>query len=172
MGSFPPRLLLSLANPWSLTSRSLSPFDTSTPAELNDPAWRRLEIPAGNGIGRVRDIAKLYGALATGGERVGIDDATYDELTARPGTPPAGRTDAVLKTETSYSLGYCKPFDGFAFGSDAAFGAPGAGGSFAFADPDRNLGFAYAPNRMGTHLWDDPRESVLRNAVLDCIDAP
>lgn len=171
MGSFPPRLLLSLMNPRSLSARSLSPFDMSTPAELNDPAWRTLEIPAGNGIGRVRDIAKLYGELATGGERIGIDGATYDELTAQPETRGAGQTDVVLKTETNYALGYWKPFDGFTFGSPSAFGAPGAGGSFAFADPDRRLGFAYAPNRMGTHIWDDPRESALRDAVLDCLDA-
>lgn len=170
VGSFPPRMLLSLANPRSLSSRALSPFDMSTPAALNDPAWRTLEIPAGNGIGRVRDLAKLYGELATGGEMIGLDEATYDELTTEPETPPGGQMDMVLKTETAYSLGYWKPFDGFSFGSPTAFGAPGAGGSFAFADPVRDLGFAYAPNRMGTHIWDDPRESALRDAVLSCLD--
>lgn len=171
VGSFPPRLLLSLANPLSLSARALSPFDMSTPAELNDPRWRTVEIPAGNGVGRVRDIAKLYGELAAGGERIGLDAATSEELASTPTPPTGGPVDAVLKTETSYSLGYWKPFDGFSFGSKSAFGAPGAGGSFAFADPERNLGFAYAPNRMGANLWDDPRESALREALLSCLDA-
>lgn len=170
VGSFPPRLVLSLANPRSLSTRALSPFDMSTPAELNDPAWRTLEIPAGNGIGQVRDIAKLYGDLATGGETIGLDETTYEELTSKPAPPTGGPIDVVLKTETAYSVGFWKPFDGFSFGSPAAFGAPGAGGSFAFGDPDRKLGFAYAPNRMGTHIWDDPRESALRDAVLSCLD--
>lgn len=167
---FPPRMLLSLANPWSLSTRSLSPFEMSSPAELNAPEWRQHPIPAGNGIGRVRDLARLYGDLAVGGDIVGLNAATFDELRSRP-TPPSGSsTDMVLKTETSYSLGYWKSFEGYPFGSPAAFGAPGAGGAFAFADPERRLGFAYAPNRMGTHIWDDPREAALRDAVLGCLD--
>lgn len=170
IGAFPPRLLLALGNPWSLSSKSLNPFEMSSPAALNDPEWRTLEIPAGNGIGRVRDVAKLYGDLATGGHEIGLDERTHDELAAAPGIPSGGARDAVLKTETRYSLGYWKPFEGFAFGSPAAFGAPGAGGSFAFADPERDFGFAYAPNKMGTHLWDDPREAALRRAVIDCLD--
>ncbi|SER43638.1 serine hydrolase domain-containing protein [Natrinema salaciae] len=168
---FPPRMLLSLANPWSLTTRALSPFEMSSPAALNAPEWRQHEIPAGNGIGRVRDLARLYGDLAVGGDIVGLDAATFDELRFTPPPPPGGSTDMVLKTETLYSLGYWKPFAGYSFGSSAAFGAPGAGGAFAFADPERGVGFAYAPNRMGTRIWDDPREAALRDAVLDCLDA-
>lgn len=168
---FPPRMLLSLANPWSLSTRALSPFEMSTPAELNAPEWRQHEIPAGNGIGRVRDLARLYGDLAIGGETVGLDGATFDELRSNPDPPPDGSTDMVLKTETSYSLGYWKPFEGYPFGSPAAFSAPGAGGAFGFADPELGLGFAYAPNRMGTRIWDDPREAALREAVLSCMYA-
>jgi CubicO group peptidase (beta-lactamase class C family) len=171
LGSFPVRLGLALAIPWSMSARAMSPFDISTPAELNDPEWRTLEIPAGNGIGRVSALARLYGDLATGGERVGLDRETEAELRRPPTSPPGGSRDVILKTETAYSLGYWKPFDGFRFGSPAAFGAPGAGGSFAFADPESELGFAYAPNRMGTHLRDDPRERALRDAVIECVEA-
>jgi CubicO group peptidase (beta-lactamase class C family) len=170
LGSFPPRMLLELAIPWSTASRAMNPFDVSTPADLNAPEWRRLEIPAGNGTGTARALARLYGALATDGGPLGVEGATLDALAAPGISPTRGSRDVVLGTNTSYSLGFWKPFDGFEFGSEAAFGAPGAGGSFAFADPGRELGFAYTPNRMGTHVWDDPRELRLRRAVERCLE--
>lgn len=171
VGRLPWKMMVALANPCSISSRALSPFDMRTPAELNDPAYRRLEIPGGNGIGRVRDVAALYGLLASAPSSVGIDKDTATQLAAPPTAPAEGTYDVVLKTDTAYSLGYWKPFDGFSFGSPQAFGAPGAGGTFAFADPARSLGFAYAPNRMGTALWSDPREAALRYAVIQCVEA-
>ena len=52
------------------------------------------------------------------------------------------------------------------FGSTPrAFGAPGAGGSFAFADPDARLGYAYVMNKLDFYLENDPREKALRDAV-------
>jgi CubicO group peptidase (beta-lactamase class C family) len=171
IGQFPWRMVAALANPWSVTTRALSPFAMRTPAELNHPAYRKLEIPGGGGIGRVRDVARLYGALASDPSAAGVDAATQRQLAAPPEPPHSGSYDVVLKTNTAYALGYWKPFAGFRFGSPQAFGAPGAGGAFAFADPARELGFAYAPNRMGTALWSDPREAALRHAVLRCVDA-
>ena len=74
--------------------------------------------------------------------------------------------DLVIQIETAFSLGYLKPTETIQFGnSNTAFGTPGAGGSFAFADPDLELSFAYAMNRSGFYLLDDPREKSLRDAV-------
>jgi CubicO group peptidase (beta-lactamase class C family) len=73
-------------------------------------------------------------------------------------------------TDASFALGFARPGPGFWFGSSArAFGHPGAGGSFALADPDLELSFAYAPNRLGHHLRDDPREKALRDALYHCV---
>jgi len=49
--------------------------------------------------------------------------------------------------------------------SQRAFGAPGAGGSFAFADPDAHVGYAYVMNKLVFYLENDPREKALRDAV-------
>jgi CubicO group peptidase (beta-lactamase class C family) len=75
-----------------------------------------------------------------------------------------------MRMEMNFSLGYMKPFRGFRFGSSGrAFGTPGMGGSFGFADPDEQVGFAYAPNRSGFYFWNDPRETALREAFYRCI---
>ena len=56
------------------------------------------------------------------------------------------------------------------FGADhTAFGCPGAGGCFGMADPAEQLGFAYVTNKMGFHLFDDPRERACRQACYSSL---
>ena len=170
LNTMPPGMVLALLNPRSLTSRSLNQIELRSPGDLNGPDVRALEIPAGGGVGSPRSIARAYGVFATGGRELGIAKETMDAL-AEPAAPPSsGVRDAVLHVDTSFSLGFMKPFPTFDFGTnEKAFGTPGFGGSFGFADPDARLGFAYAPNRLGFHMWDDPREKALRDALYQCL---
>lgn len=155
-------------NPRSLTARTFSnPAFLGKPARYNEPEMRRLELPAANGHGTARAIACAYGELAAGGERLGITAAVSEEVASAGSDPTGGRADLVLRTDSRFSLGYCKPWDGFRFGSPSAFGTPGAGGSLGFADPQRRLGFAYVMNALDYHVFDDPRELALRQAVLN-----
>ncbi|MDQ6836180.1 MAG: beta-lactamase family protein [Actinomycetota bacterium] len=162
----PPRMLTAFLNPASLTARVFANPKLRSTAGLDAPEYRAVEIPAGGGIGQVRSVARAYSELATGGRTLGLSPRTLDELSAPPRAPSASPRDRVLMTQASFALGFSRPSERFAFGSSPrAFGHPGAGGSFAFADPDRQLSFAYAPNRLGHHLRDDPREKALRDAV-------
>ena len=168
--AMPWAFVLSLAVPGSLARRVMFNLRMKTPAQMGLPPYRGVELPGANGIGQVRSLAKLYGEFATGGRALGLGRAALDELT-RPATPPRhGIKDRVLKTPMVYTLGLSKPFGGFPFSpSPRAFGAAGTGGSHAFADPDAQLGFAYAPNRLGMHQYNDPRERALREAVYRCL---
>jgi CubicO group peptidase (beta-lactamase class C family) len=157
-------------NPRSLSSRSLRNPKLNRPVDLGGPVLRHSEIPAGNGIGRVRAIARAYSVFASGGGELGIGRETLEALTEPASPPKHGTFDEVLRVETSYALGYMKPFPAFRFGGNRSFGTPGMGGSFGFADPDARVGFAYAPNRSGYHLWDDPREKALRDALYRCLE--
>jgi CubicO group peptidase (beta-lactamase class C family) len=169
---FPPRFVLGFLNPRSLTYRTFgNPRITGLVNEYNRRELQRAEIPAANGIGTARSVARAYGELATGGAALGLTEATLDALQRPAVAPSGGRMDLVIHIESVFSLGYCKPFPRFTFGSSAelAFGTPGAGGSFGFADPDTRVGFAYAMNKTGFRLYDDPRELALRDALYRCL---
>jgi len=155
-------------NPRSLTARTFSnPAFLGKPARYNEPEMRRLELPAANGHGTARAIATAYGEFAAGGNRLGITPEVTNEVASAATDPTKGRADLVLQTDSRFSLGYCKPWDGFNFGSPSAFGTPGAGGSLGFADPQRKLGFAYVMNKLDYYVFDDPRELALRQAVFE-----
>ncbi len=157
-------------NPRSLTARTFAnPAMLGKPARYNEPAMRQLELPAANGHGTARAIAKVYGELAAGGNRLGITPQVLADVSGAAQDPSQGLRDLVLQTESRFSLGYCKPWPGFDFGTPTAFGTPGAGGSLGFADPERKLGFAYVMNRLDYYLFNDPREHALREAVVQCL---
>jgi CubicO group peptidase (beta-lactamase class C family) len=166
----PAPMLAAFLRPSSLTSRVFSNPRFRSTAGLDAPEYRLVENPAAGGIGLVRSVAKAYSELAGGGRELGLSANTLSELTAPARPPTAVARDQVLLTEASFSLGFARPGPGFSFGSSQrALGHPGAGGSFAFADPDLELSFAYAPNRLGHHLRDDPREKALRDALYGCV---
>ena len=97
-----------------------------------------------------------------------MTQTTLDALKTVPVPPTHGIRDKVLLIDTSYSLGFSKPIPETAvFGSsEKAFGTPGLGGSFGFADPDTGTGYAYVMNKLGFHPID-PRESALRKALFE-----
>ncbi|HZC70892.1 MAG TPA: serine hydrolase domain-containing protein [Jatrophihabitans sp.] len=158
-----------LANRSSATYRALA-----NPALARADRWTQRhvltpELPSSNGVAVPRSIAALYGAAAIAAPKLPIDAVTLAELAA-PVTAPA-QTDVLLLVRRAYSLGFSRPVPEFWFGSRAgrAYGAAGLGGSLGFADPDAQLGYAYAPNRLGIRLSDDPRETALRRAVYACL---
>lgn len=162
--STPPVLIRKLVRPRSLLRRSMLVLDL----DMNDRRSLEIELPAGNGVGTARAIAHAYSVFAEGGAEIGITPETFASLTAPP--EAASPMDEVVGIPSYFSLGFLRPGPEVLFGSSPrAFGAPGAGGSFAFADPDVRLGYAYVMNRMEFYLADDPREKALRDAVYRAI---
>jgi CubicO group peptidase (beta-lactamase class C family) len=158
--SVPSGYVLRILWPWSLLHKSMLFADMNP----NDRGSLDIEIPAGNGVGTARAVARAYSAFAEGGTELGITTTTLESLTAAHDV--AQSKDAVMGVPSWLSLGFLKPGPELTFGtSQKAFGTPGAGGSFGFADPDTRLGFAYVMNNMDFHMFDDPREKALRDAV-------
>jgi len=162
----PPVLIRKILKPGSLLRRSMLLLD----ANVNDRRYLEVEVPAGNGVGTARAIARAYSAFAEGGAELGITAETLARITAPPDV--AHPMDQLLGIPSYFALGFLRPGPEALFGSSPrAFGAPGAGGSFAFADPDVSLGYAYVMNKMNFYLSDDPREKALRDAVYRALHA-
>ena len=116
-------------------------------------------------------MAHAYSVFATGGKELGLREETLRQLMAPPIPPVHGFRDACMKVEIPFSLGFAKPGRKNPFAHPSAFGAPGTGGSFGFADPHAQIGYAYFPNRMGARLTD-PRELAIRTAMYRSIGEP
>ncbi len=143
----------------------------SIAAGPNNAAWRKAEIPAANGHGSARDLARLYGAFACGGELDGVHVLNAESI-ERCRTEESFGPDAILGLNSRFGLGFMlsQETPGAAFGPNpGAFGHPGAGGSVGFADPATGVGFGYAMNYMGPHILLDPRATALIDAFYGAL---
>lgn len=166
LNEVPRGMLVSILTPGSLILKTFAnPHQLLVDVNYNRDDVLGVELPAGNGIGEPRAVAAAYGAAVSGS--LGLTENTLGALSRPAELPGDGGFDLVLKLPMSYSLGYMRPTEEFAFGGPAntAFGTPGIGGSFGLADPETGIGYCYAPNRLGYGLVDQ-REIAIRDALF------
>jgi CubicO group peptidase (beta-lactamase class C family) len=159
----------------SLTARSFaSPRGLHSAAAMNTAEARTGAYPGFGGIGTASALAKFYALLANGGA-LGGRTLFQPETLAAMGTPLVSGEDAVFLMPTAFSAGFMLDPTGpdglklrETFGpSAAAFGHPGAGGSVAFADPSRGMGFAYVMNQMEPGVLPNPKSLRLIRALYN-----
>jgi CubicO group peptidase (beta-lactamase class C family) len=167
---FPLRLAVAALYPRAKIVRALR--GSEVPHDERRVYARNLEVPSGGAVGTARAIARAYSVFATGGRELGLRPETL-ALLAAPAVPPTrGFYDECMKVHgVQFSLGFMKSSRAIPFGSSTAYGSPGAGGAFGFADPSAGLGYAYVTNRMGTQLSGDPRDVALREALTPALRA-
>lgn len=128
------------------------------------------EIPAANGITTARSLARVY--AATMGDVDGIrllDQATRD--LARTPVTPENEPDQCLIVPTAFGMGFMTPSAFMPFAGPGCYGHPGAGGSVAFAQPERDLAVAYVMNTMAANLANDQRAARLVGAAVAAADS-
>jgi CubicO group peptidase (beta-lactamase class C family) len=106
------------------------------------------EIPAANGVVTARALARMYGAIANGGE---IDGTRFlsRELVAGLTGRRSLRPDRNLFVPLAFHLGY----HSLPIGSVMpGFGHVGMGGSVGWADPASGVAFSLVHNRLLTPL--------------------
>jgi CubicO group peptidase (beta-lactamase class C family) len=139
-------------------------------ATFNDEAIRRATIPAANGIGTARDMARFYACIAKGGELGGarlVGEATVAEATS---THAETDSDGTLSRPARYGLGFWT--GGLAndmFGTvspERVFGHAGLGSVFAWGDPEESIGFAYVTNGIREESYE---HAARVNAMADAV---
>jgi CubicO group peptidase (beta-lactamase class C family) len=157
-----------MKDPESVSAKAINnPPNAIAPETVNSRAWRGAEIPGANGHSTARALARIYGALACGGELDSVKIISSASL-PRCYTEQSKGMDEVLKFPTRFSLGYMLSQPGAQLGpNQRSFGHPGAGGSLGFADLDAKVGFGYVMNQMGGAAASliDPRCAALIDAV-------
>lgn len=106
------------------------------------------QLPAANGVVTARALARMYGALANGGEIDGTRFLSRRLVTGLTGERMIQR-DRNLVVPLNFHLGYHSlPFGNAMPG----FGHVGMGGSVGWNDPTTGVGFALVHNRLLTPL--------------------
>jgi CubicO group peptidase (beta-lactamase class C family) len=158
------KLLEQLMGPDSLVARALTAPGGALASEgaFNDPALWRAELPAANGIGNARSVARMYAAMVSevDGIRLLNDDTVARAIEVQTSGP-----DAVLMFEIPFGLGFMRNSAFSPMGSEHGFGHYGAGGSLGFADPQRRIAGGYVMNQMQMGIAGDPRTAGLLAAT-------
>ncbi len=137
---------------------------------VNSRAWREAEISSANGHGTATAVARLYGAIARGGEQDGVrlmSQNTIRSMIAEQhhlteivqSRPYRQALGVLLNTEDAVWMGP----------NPQAFGHHGFGGSIGMGDTDAKLGLCYAVNKMHTRTDNGPRGRRLIEAIYACL---
>jgi CubicO group peptidase (beta-lactamase class C family) len=121
-------------------------------------------IPAANGIGNARSLARIY--AATIGEVDGVRLVGQDIVDrARSTVTPEGEGDRCLIMPTTFGMGFMTHGPFSMYTGPGSYGHPGAGGSVAFAHPEKGIAVAYVMNKMATNLANDVRAQRIADAA-------
>ena len=153
-------------DPESVSSKALAnPASLMKVKTINTREWRGAEIAAANGHGTARALARLYGALACGGEVDGVHVLSAESIAAMLHRAVQWRGRGAVAADAFQSRLYAAE-PGMAHGRNPRnFGHSGAGGSLAYADPDARIGFAYVMNKMRQDQILDTRAAALVDAM-------
>ena len=144
-------------------------MDPENGMEANTKKWRNAEIPAANGHGTARAIAKIYGVLANGGNRDGIHVLKPETIEMARQTQSDGRDLVLGGIHSRFGLGFMLGTEHINMGpGKGSFGHGGAGGSLGFSDPDNKVSLGFVMNQMhpGITAWKtatDVADSVYSN---------
>lgn len=123
--------------------------------------WREAEIPAANGHGNARSVARIHSAIACGGEVDGVR-LMSEEGCRKIFEVQTDGDDLVLGTPVRFGMG-------FGINSEHQPLSPnknvcywgGWGGSLAVIDMDEKMSFSYVMNRMLSGTTGDMRAASL-----------
>lgn len=127
------------------------------------------EVPAANGIGTALALAKVYAATMAPIDGVQLlSDEVRDR--ARATVTPAGEPDLCLVMPTTFGMGFMTHGMFTPYSGPGSFGHSGAGGSNAFAQPERDLAVGYVMNKMAANLAADARAQRITAAAAAVAD--
>ena len=139
--------------------------------DCNSENWRFREFPSANGHGSAAGVARIFAALACGGELDGVRVISRDLLEHAAKARWHG-VEAMTRREFRYGLGFMLSCPPAPMGGRAdTFGHMGIGGAVGFADPKARLSFSYLPNRMAPVADQGPYAAALIDAFYRSLDS-
>lgn len=151
-------------DPESLTARTFSnPFSPAQYSWTDD--WRKAEIPAANGHGNARSVARAQAPLACGGSAFGVQLFSED-IARQVMQPRISCTDLVTGVPQTFGLGFGIVPESVPLSPNkntCYWG--GWGGSAVVIDQDARISAAYVMNKMADGLNGDFRSFKLLAAV-------
>ena len=118
----------------------------------NSREWRAAGDGAATGSGTADGLARVFAALARGGELDGVRLLRAETIEAAIQEQPLPKG---VGTAGDFGLGYMLLWKAYPFGTRKPFGHTGMGGSIGFADPTAKLSFGYVMSQMFSGAVND-----------------
>jgi CubicO group peptidase (beta-lactamase class C family) len=126
----------------------------------NSRVWRAAADGSATGLGTAGSLARVYAALARGGEIDGVQVLRPETIEAAVQEQPFVQADG---TSGDFGLGYQLLWKLYPRPGSKTFGHTGMGGSVGLADPIKRLGYGYVMNQMGSNGATDLLVAIYRS---------